>query len=165
MPIARLSHLEIVVEEMEPMERFYIDLLGFEVTDRSERRGDGEMVFFSQDPDEHHQLVLRQSVREAARPELLDHIAFRVGSLTDLRVVLGAAVESQLEHIETVSHGSTWSIYVRDPEANRVEFFVDTPWPVAQPCRFDIDLSLSDAELVTWTENQLQRLELISSPY
>ena len=55
MRVARLSHLEIVVGEIEPMEHFYTQSLGFEVTDRSAHRGDGEMVFLSQDPNEHHQ--------------------------------------------------------------------------------------------------------------
>ena len=161
MRAARLSHLEIVVEHMEPMERFYTELLGFDVTDRSAHRGDGEMVFLSQDPDEHHQLVLRQARRDGSSGPLLDHIAFRVGSLADLRSVHGSALNADIENIETVSHGSTWSVYVRDPESNRVEFFVDTPWPVSQPCRFDVDLSLSDAELVSWTETHLRQQSLL----
>ena len=143
------------------MERFYAELLGFEVTDRSVRSGDGEMVFLSQDPDEHHQLVLRQAAREVARDTLLDHVAFRVDSLSELRDVHRSVMEAGVDKVETVSHGSTWSVYVRDPEANRVEFFVDTPWLVSQPCRFDIDLSLSDADLVSWTENHLREQALL----
>jgi catechol-2,3-dioxygenase len=129
-----LSHLDVVVATMGPMEIFYTDVLGFEVTDRSARSGHGEMIFLSQDPDEHHQLVLRQAGREAGCDTLLDHIGFRVDSLSELRELHRLVLEESVDDIETVSHGSTWSVYVRDPEANRVEFFVDTPWPVAQPC-------------------------------
>lgn len=157
----RLSHLEIVVQKMEPMERFYTERLGFEVTDKSSRAGDGQMVFLSQDPGEHHQLVLRQAAREISGDTLLDHIAFRVDSLDDLRAVHRSVLEADGSGIETVSHGSTWSVYVRDPEANRVEFFVDTPWPVSQPCRFEIDLSQSDVELIAWTENHLRDQALL----
>jgi len=160
---AQLSHLEIVVDELGPMERFYTGLLGFDVTDRSVRTGEGEMVFLSQDPDEHHQVVLRQAERESSSDTLLDHIAFRIASLADLRTFHERAMEAGVDNIETVSHGSTWSVYVRDPEANRVEFFVDTPWPVAQPCRFEIDLSLSDADLVGSTEAHLQELGLLTN--
>ena len=157
----RLSHLEIVVEQMEPMERFYTERLGFVVTDRSVRAAAGQMVFLSQDPGEHHQLVLRQAAGEVAGRTLLDHIAFRVDSLADLRDVHRSAIEADVEHIETVSHGSSWSVYVRDPEANRVEFFVDTPWQIPQPCRFDVDLSVSDRELAAWTENHLRAHALL----
>ena len=162
MGTARLSHLEVVVDDLAPMERFYTGLLGFEVTDRSDRTGDGEMVFLSQDPGEHHQVVLRQAVREVGSDTLLDHIAFRIDSLAELRAFHGAALETGIDRIETVSHGSTWSVYVPDPEANRIEFFVDTPWPVAQPCRFEIDLSASDAELVASTEAHLHELGLLT---
>ena len=146
---------------MAAMEHFYTTLLGFDVTDRSAQTGDGEMVFLSQDPDEHHQLVLRQAERPTARDALLDHIAFRVPTLEELRAVHRAAEEFGAGPIETVSHGSTWSVYVPDPETNRIEFFVDTPWPVAQPCRFDIDLSLSDQELKESTEAHLRELALL----
>ncbi len=157
-----MSHLEVVVDDLGPMERFYTGLLGFDVIDRSAKTGDGEMVFLSQDPEEHHQVVLRQASRESPSDTLLDHIAFRIASLADLRIFHEEAMEAGVDNIETVSHGSTWSVYVRDPEANRVEFFVDTPWPVAQPCRFEIDLSLSDAELVDSTETHLQELGLLT---
>lgn len=152
---ARLSHLEIVVDSIPEVEPFYTSVLAFSVTDRSARSGDGSMVFLSQDPDEHHQLVLRQSTGSESRQ--LDHIAFRVDSLDDLRDVLDAAESAGIDKIETVSHGSTWSVYVPDPEGNRIEHFVDTPWPVAQPCRFDIDLTLDDDDLVAATEARLRR--------
>jgi catechol-2,3-dioxygenase len=154
MRTARLSHLELVVDSIPAVEPFYTSVLGFSITDRSARSGDGSMVFLSQDPDEHHQLVLRQSAGLESRQ--LDHIAFRVDSLSNLREVLGAAETAGIERIETVSHGSTWSVYVPDPEGNRIEHFVDTPWPVAQPCRFEIDMTLDDDELVESTEARLR---------
>ena len=151
---SRLSHLEIVVRSIDAVEPFYTGVLGFEITDRSERSGDGSMVFLSQDPEEHHQLVLRQSLDPHDRQ--LDHVAFRVDSLGELRDVFASAVDAGVAAIETVSHGSSWSIYVPDPEGNRIEYFVDTPWPVAQPCRFEIDLDLDDTELVAATETRLR---------
>ena len=56
--------------------------------------------------------------------------------------------------VETVSHGTSWSVYFRDPEGNRLELFVDTPWHVAQPLRFPIDLSMPDNELIAWTKER-----------
>ena len=46
-----------------------------------------------------------------------------------------------VKQFRVVTHGNAWSIYFPDPEGNRIELFVDTPWhtpqPVAEP--FDIE--------------------------
>lgn len=34
------------------------------------------------------------------------------------------------------------SIYARDPEGNRLEIFIDTPWYVDQPMRVPVDFGL-----------------------
>ena len=46
-----------------------------------------------------------------------------------------------------VTHGNALSVYFLDPEGNRVEFLIDTPWHVPQPYRIPVDLSLPDEEL------------------
>ena len=60
--------------------------------------------------------------------------------------------------LQTVSHGTTWSIYFRDPENNRFEIFTDTPWYVHQPCKFFIDFELSDEELIQFTEKKINKM-------
>jgi len=35
-------------------------------------------------------------------------------------------------------------LYVRDPEGNRIEFYIDTPWHVAQPLREPVHLAQAD---------------------
>ena len=42
------------------------------------------------------------------------------------------------------THGNAVSIYFRDPEGNRLEVFLDTPWYCEQPLREPIDLDQSD---------------------
>ena len=154
-PDIYLSHFELYVHDAEVMEDFYTRFLGFVVTDRGEGR-DG-MVFLSRNPEEHHQLVLNpvQSPKPAESP--VDHISFRLGSINDLRIFHEALQASSAE-LQTVSHGTTWSIYFRDPEGNRLELFTDTPWYVNQPCRFDIDLGLSNEELLRTTESRIKDL-------
>ena len=110
------------------------------------------MVFLSGDPGEHHQLVLGEAEAGAFDDGSFDHIAFRVGGLDDLRALHRALGRVESIETRTVCHGTTWSIYFHDPEGNRVELFADTPWHVAQPARFDIDLTLPDAELLALTE-------------
>ena len=160
MPIS-ISHFEIKVRDLPGMEAFYTDTLGFRVTDRSPEdssRGGHRMVFLSQNPGEHHQIVLNDVKDGDFSQGSLDHLAFRVSDLKALRSFHDAVAAHGGLDYETVSHGTTWSLYFRDPEGNRLEFFVDTPWHVAQPLRFPIDLSMSDGVLIAWTEEKISSL-------
>jgi catechol-2,3-dioxygenase len=49
------------------------------------------------------------------------------------------------------------SVYFRDPEGNRLELFVDTPWYVKQPLRIPMDMQLSDRELWAWAEAEARK--------
>ncbi len=155
-PNMTLSHFELYVRDAARMEAFYTRHLGFVVTDRGS--GPDALVFLSRNPDEHHQVVLNPRPSRRTRESPVDHISFRVAALEDLRAVHAALMTGPDVAVEAVSHGTTWSLYFRDPEKNRLEVFVDTPWHVAQPCRFPIDLSLSDEALLTSTEEQIRKL-------
>ena len=152
-----LSHFEIRVRHLETMVDFFTRALGFVVTDRG-HAGEHAMVFLSRNPAEHHQIVLNESANGDSRAGSLDHLAFRVETLEALRGLHSALEAYGGLSVETVSHGTTWSVYFGDPEGNRFEFFFDTPWHVAQPLRFPNDLSLPDGELVAWTENKISSL-------
>jgi catechol 2,3-dioxygenase len=150
-----LSHLELRVADLRGMERFYVDVLGFVVTDRG--KGEDGMVFLSMSQGEHHQIVLGKAPRAAA-PSVLDHIALRAPSLEVLRHFRQVLQAHPQAEPQTVSHGTSWSLYLKDPEDNRMEIFVDTPWHVDQPVRFPVDLSLADAELIAFTEARIRQL-------
>ena len=152
-----IDHLELTVSDLPGTERFWCDGLGFWVTDRSEQRGDGEMVFLTSDAATHHQVVLRRSAAAPRPDDVVDHVAFRVASLDELQSRHRRATADG-STVETVSHGSSWSLYVAGPGGLRVEFYVDTPWKVAQPCRFEVDLTTDLDELRTHTHEQLVRL-------
>ena len=49
-------------------------------------------------------------------------------------------------------HGNAWSVYFWDFEGNRLEGFMDTPWYINQPHRYELDLSLSDEEIYRRSE-------------
>jgi len=152
-----LSHFEIRARDLPRLEDFYTRALGFVVTDRSPE-GTHPMVFLSASPDEHHQIVLAAAEAGDFVSGSLDHLAFRVGDLAALRRHHKALTAYGDLPVETVSHGTSWSVYFRDPESNRLELFVDTPWHVAQPLRFPIDLAMPDAELIAWTERKIASL-------
>lgn len=45
-----------------------------------------------------------------------------------------------------ITHGNALSVYFHDPEKNRVELLIDTPWYVPQPYRVPYDIMLPDAD-------------------
>lgn len=151
-----LSHVELYVKDIALMENFYTKNLGFIVTDRGE--GPNGMIFLSRSPEEHHQIVLnpRQTHHTIVSP--IDHISFRVKCISDLRGFNSALTSNAEIELQSVSHGTTWSLYFRDPEENRFEIFTDTPWYVNQPCKFPVNLSLSDEDLIQYTKNKIQNM-------
>ena len=70
-----------------------------------------------------------------------------------LRAVRALAEEdSGTTEMLSVTHGNAISIYFRDPEGNRIETFVDTPWYCEQPLREIIDLNQDDATILAQAE-------------
>ena len=106
------------------------------------------IVFLSRDPREHHQIVMAEGRTGDPDDLVLNQVSLRTGALQDLGDML-AVVEAEpaVSDIRPVSHGNAWSIYFRDPENNRIEVFVDTPWYSEQPILEALDLSLSDEEI------------------
>ena len=149
-----LSHFEIKARDVARLEDFYTRILEFVVTDRSPS-GTHQMVFLSLNPGEHHQIVLAEAGGGEFGAGSVDHLAFRVKDLGALRRYHKALSSYGGLPTNTVSHGNTWSVYFKDPEGNRLELFADTPWHVAQPVRFAIDLSLPDDELIEATKAKI----------
>ena len=151
-PQLSFSHLGIFVRDLAAMVDFYTSRLGFTVTDRGALPG-VDLVFLSRDPDEHHQIVLASGRPAEPGFNVVNQISFRVPSLAELRTLHGLmSDDSRVTEIRPVPHGNAWSVYCRDPEGNRLEFFVDAPWYTPQPYREPLDLELSDAEILTRTE-------------
>ncbi|MEZ5183259.1 MAG: VOC family protein [Acidimicrobiales bacterium] len=149
-PSLVLAHTTLAVRDLEAMVAFYVDVLGFHVTDRgAPAPGLDDMVFLSQDPAAHHQIVLVRD--DDARPAsfvLADHLAFRTATLGQLRQVGRRLDAAQVEGVIPICHGNAWSLYFPDPEGNGLEVFVDTPFHVAQPFADPLDLSMTDDELL-----------------
>lgn len=141
------SHVGFYVTDLDRMVDFYTRFLGFVVSDRGVFTGGAQLVFLTRDPNEHHQLVLATG-RPADLPfNVVNQISFRVDSLRTLRQLHAALKNEPVTDIRPVSHGNALSVYFRDPEGNRIELLIDTPWYVPQPLRFPVDLALPDAQL------------------
>lgn len=121
-----LGHVVFYVKELQRSLAFYRDLLGFQEIGRIFNGAAAALT----SGRTHHELLLIQAgdapVPPAGRRRGLYHIGIKVGdSLEELR-----AAKRELEHagvtIEGMSdHTVSQSLYLRDPEGNEVELYVD----------------------------------------
>jgi catechol-2,3-dioxygenase len=139
------SHFGMFAHDISKLEAFYTRILDFTVTDRGELTAtNGEpmqLVFLSRDPDEHHQIVLLSGRPEELSFNPINQISFKADSLQTLCAMHRTLLAEGLPNIVPVTHGNAVSIYVPDPEGNRLELYFDLPWYVSQPMRVPIDLS------------------------
>jgi len=155
-PRFSFSHMGMFVADIARMEDFYTRVLGFAVTDRG-LLGSRPFVFLSRDPREHHQIVLAGGKPDSLPFNPINQISFRMAEFAGLREMHRRLVAEQVKELYPVSHGNALSVYFHDPEANRIELFVDTPWYCHQPMRIAMDMTLSDAELWAWAEREARK--------
>ncbi|MEM8705205.1 MAG: VOC family protein [Actinomycetota bacterium] len=157
-PTLRLSHTTMAVDDLDAMLEFYEAVLGFCVTNRGALDDGTEMAFISQDPDEHHQIVFITQATADHHFVMADHLAFRTGSLDDLRAIGAKLDEAGVQGVVPIDHGNAWSLYFTDPEGNGLECFVDSPFHVAQPHAGPLDLSSTDDDVAARTRDEIASL-------
>jgi len=146
------SHAVLNVKDADKILEFYTGMLGFTITDRGPLGENApEIIFMSQDTDEHHQLAVAVMRKDEGPSNSLNHLAFRVESFDDIKV-LSSKLKSGSVDILPLSHGNTLSLYFNDPEGNGLEVFWDTPWHVAQPDGVVWDTSLDKEKALAWVE-------------
>jgi catechol 2,3-dioxygenase-like lactoylglutathione lyase family enzyme len=150
-----LSHVGVFATDPQRMVDFYVRFLGFAVSDR-EVRADGEIAFLTRDAREHHQFVIASGRPADLAFNPINQLSFRVDSLATLRAMYLALKSEPVETLGSITHGNALSVYFRDPEKNRVELLIDTPWYVPQPYRVPYDIMLPDAELWASIEKQVR---------
>jgi len=160
---AALSHFGIHVTDIARMEEFYTRVLGLLVSDRGSLPNGPTLVFLSRDPDEHHQLVLVTGRPAEAGYNVVNQISFKLPTLTDLKAAHARLKEAGRKEFRIVTHGNAWSIYFPDPEGNRVELFVDTPWHTPQPFAEPLDLEAPEDAIMADTEALCRRRPGFSS--
>jgi catechol 2,3-dioxygenase len=153
----RWSHAVLYVRDLALMVDFYGAVLGFEVSDRGpidSAHPELEVAFLSQVATDHHQLAL-VPVRGDGPPTTVDHLAFRVESLGEVKALAERiTADGRASGLNTMNHGNAWSVYFRDPEGNGLEVFCDSPWHVQQPQGKPWDLGMSEEALRRQTEEQ-----------
>jgi catechol-2,3-dioxygenase len=160
-PGLTFTHFGLFVTDIAKMEDFYSRVLGFTVTDKGSLQtptGPRQLVFLSRDPDQHHQIVLASGRPPSIDYNLINQISFKADSLDTLREMYLRIKLEETSDIDPVTHGNSLSVYFRDPEKNRVEFYIDLPWYVTQPLAVKMNLEDDNAQIMATAERHARAL-------
>jgi catechol 2,3-dioxygenase len=140
------AHFGIFVFDLDKMVEFYTQVFRLTITDEGLGHNFGnKLVFMSATEDQHHQLVLSAGRSEQSPVSTIMQASFLVPDLAELRWNRDKAESLGAYEIRPMNHGNAWSVYYFDPEGNRVEVYLDTPYYVNQPYGTPLDLGLSEA--------------------
>ena len=128
MRVQALGHVVLKVRNLDRSLDFYNGVLDLPVVARTMIR-DRPMVFFSV-AGNHHDLALMELGADApSSPERspgLAHVAFKIGNgLDELRAARSHLQENDIAIDATVNHNVSQSLYLRDPDGNWIELYVD----------------------------------------
>jgi catechol 2,3-dioxygenase len=123
----RIGHAHLTVSDLEKSLKFYRDLLGFEVTTRI-----GDSAVFLSAGGYHHHIALNTWAGKGAKPAPAGHTGlYHFAILYPTRKELARAVKKLTDaHYPlegAADHGVSEAIYLRDPDNNGVELYVDRP--------------------------------------
>lgn len=139
LPQGRFRHIGVPAFDPDALGQFYSRWFGFVVSDTGSGRADGaRVVFMTGDPEEHHQIAFA-NLRKENHPGM-QQISFVYDSLEELKLMALEFHKAGVPILQQKDHGNTWSVYVGDPEGNRIECYTPSPWYVPQPTWWDIDL-------------------------
>lgn len=146
------AHFGIYVYDIDRMVDFYASVFRLTITDEGIGKNFGQrLVFMSASEDQHHQLALSAGRSDRSPVSTVMQLSFLVPDLAELRRNRDIATAKGASELRPMNHGNAWSLYYFDPEGNRVEVYVDTPFYVAQPYGTPLDLDKSEDDLLAET--------------
>lgn len=147
------THMALFVTDLETMVEFYTNVVGQTLADRGAATTAAvDLVFFSNDPTEHHQFVLVSGRPKDVKFGVCHQVSFLIEDMEDLRAMYERVKALGVPNIKPVSHGNAFSVYFDDPEGNMVEVYMHSEWHVPQPHYRPIDFAKSDAEILAENE-------------
>lgn len=128
----RIGHVHLKVSDIDQAIAFYGGVLGFQVTQRY-----GSQAAFLAAGDYHHHIGLNTWESLGARPPTaghtgLYHTAFLFPDRPSLGAVIKRVMDAGIALDGAADHGVSEAVYLRDPDQNGVELYVDRPaaqWP------------------------------------
>jgi catechol 2,3-dioxygenase len=130
MPIhkdVKIGHAHLTVSDLEKSLAFYRDLLGFDVTAKI-----GDSAVFLSAGGYHHHIALNTWAGKGAKPAPaghtgLYHFAILYPTRKELAKALKKLADAHYPLDGASDHGVSEAIYLRDPDNNGVELYVDRP--------------------------------------
>lgn len=140
MKIGSLGHVVLCVKDLGRSESFYHELLGIPI---SVRAPEWSMTFLSL--GQHHDVALLE-VGDAQPPPAkslgVDHVAFKLAGGTQELAAAKRELEAAGLSVAGMDHVVTKSLYLLDPDGNKLEIYVDGD----EGWRQDPTLILSDGK-------------------
>jgi catechol 2,3-dioxygenase len=131
-PQVRIGHVHLKVADLERAIGFYRDVLGFELMQRM----GGQAAFLSAGGYHHHIALNTWESLDGPPPPFgttgLYHHAIVYPSRAALADALRRLIAAGIGLEGAADHGVSQSLYLRDPDGNGVELYVDRPreaWP------------------------------------
>lgn len=126
MEIKELGHVVLWVRDMQKSLHFYRDVLGFR-----QIGGDGRNAAAFATPRTHHELLLlnvgpdAEPVRQTRRAGMY-HFGLKVGTTDEeLKEAIRTCADNDVEIVGASDHGVTHSLYIKDPDGNELELYID----------------------------------------
>ena len=121
---SRLGHVHLNVSDLKRAERFYTQLLGFEIREKV----DDNFVFLTLG-EHHHDVALRNVGTGAPQPPQgstgLYHVAFELSDMKEFAAAYQRLKEAGIA-LKAVDHGISKTMYFSDPDKNGIELYIDT---------------------------------------
>jgi catechol-2,3-dioxygenase len=132
MGVQELGHLVLYVHDVERSAAFYRDVLGWRQILPPPGEPERGMAAFSGGRT-HHELLLIEVGSDAAeipagRRVGLYHFGLKVGDHDDdLRAAWKRVVDAGATVVGASDHTVTHSLYIKDPDGNEIELYIDVP--------------------------------------
>ena len=130
-PIA-LDHVNIFVRNAARSHRWYADVFGLHTQDSMNHPGTDRLraVFLASDPGHAHDIALFEVGEDAPGPQKgqvgLNHVAWRMGSLDDLKEMYQRLVDRGVP-VRVSDHTISIGVYFSDLDGNGLEVYYELP--------------------------------------
>jgi catechol 2,3-dioxygenase-like lactoylglutathione lyase family enzyme len=142
--ITSIGHVGIYCDDVERMKDFYTRVLGLQVTHAIPAEG---LYFLTPDPaQEHHMIFLRQGERGDGK--VIQQLSMHTSSIAEVREYWRRLKAEGAPIQQTITHGTSVSVYFFDPEGNRLEIYWATPYWLQAPGTWPLDLDADDETIL-----------------